>query len=156
MSHYDAEAERLRDAAVTATRGVAAAVKQAQEARVEVGLSGDLIPVMGAIAGLILACEALQAAGKQAETELRTTLAKSMSLGATTVRTESLTISLKEGARRVVLTGTVPPEFLIPQEPKPDIKAIGDTLRKGEALDWATLSNGGEQSLQIRVREEVS
>jgi hypothetical protein len=152
-THAEAATTALRDAAAPPMAAVAAAVSRARDAQATFREAEDVIQVMGATAGLILALEALEEAAKRAETAMRAVLAETMwSTGATTFRTEAHTVSAKEATRRVVITGQVPPELMVPQPPKPDLDGIKQRLRDGR-LDFAELSNGGPPVLQIRTRE---
>lgn len=63
------------------------------------------------------------------------------------VKTNLFTVSLRKNPPKLVVTGDVPQEFLIPQEPKVDNAGIKNLL-KSQDLDFAHLEQS--QSLQIR------
>jgi len=78
---------------------------------------------------------------KQAlETAMRAT-------GKTKFKTELFSFNIQKNPARLVITGEVPEEFLIPQEPKVDNKAIKELLKQQE-LPFAYL----EQSESLRIR----
>src|SRR4051812_49125036 len=96
--------EALRDAVAAPIAGVAGAVRQAIAAQEALREADDLLPAMEAAAGLVLAMETLQEAAKRAESTGRAVLARTMaSTGATTIRTDAHTVSVKDGSRRVIL-----------------------------------------------------
>lgn len=159
MSHANNAATALRDAANAATRPVAAAVRSAQEARAEVALAGDIVQCMGSVASLIIACEAMQDAGKLAEAELRAKLASVMTeVGAATIHTEFHTVSLREAPRtvRIIDPDQIPPELMRQPPPAPDKIEIGKLLRDGKSVPGAALNNQREQVVAIRNRERAS
>ncbi len=61
------------------------------------------------------------------------------------------TLSLRNNGQKVELTdeARIPTRFWIEQSPKLDKKALGDALKAGEAIEGASLSNGGV-SLSVR------
>ena len=63
------------------------------------------------------------------------------------------TISVKRtpASAMIVDESAVPSKFWKPQDPKLDKKAVLDALKTGEAVEGATLSNGG-QALQVRFK----
>lgn len=63
------------------------------------------------------------------------------------VKTELFNVSLRKTPPKLIVTGEVPQEFLIPQEPKVDNASIKEML-KTQTLDFAHLEQG--QSLSIR------
>ena len=62
-------------------------------------------------------------------------------------KTDLFSFSIQKNPARLVITGDVPKDYLIPQEPKVDSKAIKDLLKEKE-LDFAHL----EQSESLRIR----
>jgi len=78
---------------------------------------------------------------KQAlETAMRAT-------GKTKFKTELFSFNIQKNPARLVITGEVPEEYLIPQEPKIDTSAIKEALKQQE-LPFAHL----EQSESLRIR----
>lgn len=67
--------------------------------------------------------------------------------GNSKVKTILFTVSLRKNPPKLVVTGDVPKEFLIPQEPKVDNAAIKNLLKTQE-LEFAHLEQ--TQSLSIR------
>lgn len=67
--------------------------------------------------------------------------------GKTKLKTDLFSFSIQKNPARLVITGEVPEQFLIPQEPKVDNKAIKELLKQQE-LPFAHL----EQSESIRIR----
>lgn len=67
--------------------------------------------------------------------------------GKNKIKTNLFTISLRKNPPKLVVTGDVPKEFLIPQEPKVDNTAIKNLLKTQE-LEFAHLEQ--TQSLSIR------
>lgn len=65
----------------------------------------------------------------------------------TKVKTNLFTVSLRKNPPKLVVTGEVPEEYLIPQEPKTDNAAI-KSLLKSQELAFAHLEQS--QSLSIR------
>ena len=62
-------------------------------------------------------------------------------------KTDLFSFNIQKNPARLVITGDVPKDYLIPQEPKVDSKAIKDLLKEKE-LDFAHL----EQSESLRIR----
>jgi chaperonin cofactor prefoldin len=67
--------------------------------------------------------------------------------GKTKFKTELFSFNIQKNPARLVITGEVPEEYLIPQEPKIDTKAIKEILKQQE-LPFARL----EQSESLRIR----
>ncbi len=133
---------------------VSAAVRQAIAAQGDLREAEDFLPVMQAAVGVILACEAMQAAAKKAEASARAALAEAMSLGATTIQAGLHTVSLRDAPRSAVVTdlALLPERFMVqaPQPPpKPDLTALRKALLDGP-ITGAQLSNGGLPTIAIR------
>ncbi len=62
-------------------------------------------------------------------------------------KTDLFSFNIQKNPARLVITGDVPKDYLIPQEPKVDNKTIKDLLKEKE-LDFAHL----EQSESLRIR----
>jgi predicted nuclease with TOPRIM domain len=69
------------------------------------------------------------------------------STGKVKFKTDLFSFNIQKNPARLVITGDVPKDYLIPQEPKVDSKAIKDLLKEKE-LDFAHL----EQSESLRIR----
>lgn len=67
--------------------------------------------------------------------------------GKTKFKTDLFSFNIQRNAPRLIITGDVPKEYLIPQPPKVDNKKIRDLLKK-EELKFAHLEQG--ESLRIR------
>lgn len=156
MTHAAAATGALREAVMPSLAPVSAAVGQAREAQAAFRAADDLVDVMEAAAGLILALEAMEHAAKTTGAEARAALAKAMSLGATQFRTASHVVSLKEGTRAVIITdaAAIPREFWTTPEPHPDKTEIGKLLRRGERVPGAELANYVADVVQIRNRNQ--
>lgn len=135
---------------------VSAAVRQAIAAQGELREAEDFLPVMQAAVGIILACETMQAAAKQAEATARAALAEAMSLGATTIQAGLHTVSLRDAPRSAVVTdlALLPTEMMTTLAPKPDLVAIRKALLDGMPMPGCQLSNGGAATVQIRTRSK--
>ena len=114
---------------------------------------GDLSEACRAALRSVLAAEAVENAAKCAAQAMRKLLTEALEAGPGIVRTSSHTASTGKARRKVIITGTVPPEWLIAPPPKPDTERIAQALDKGP-LPFATLSNGGEPVLSIRTRSK--
>jgi hypothetical protein len=150
--------DELRASLATTTRAASSAVGSVIQAQRALPAAGDnIIAVYRATIDLILACEAAETAFADAVAGARAALAASMeSCGAGTIQTATHSAALKAGARRVMITGTVPPEMLKtpePPKPRPDLDLIKAALKNGP-LEYAHLSNGGEQVLAITSRKQ--
>lgn len=160
MSGAQDAAKALQAAVAAALKSVAVAVGGARVAQASMADAEDLVEVMQAAAAVVLACEAVHEAAKKAEADARKALAAAMANGATTFHTEQHTVSLREGARRVIVTdqAELPARFIVqpprPPEPQPcpDLSAIAFELRNGREVTGATLSNGGPATVVIRNR----
>lgn len=67
--------------------------------------------------------------------------------GKTKFKTDLFSFNIQKNPARLVITGDVPSEYLIPQEPKVDNKTIKELLKQQE-LPFAHLEQG--ESLRIR------
>lgn len=148
------EAAAALDAIVSAALvPVSAAVRQAIAAQSTQREAEDLVPVMQATVGVILACEAMQSAAKAAETTARQALAEAMSLGCTTIQVGTHTASLRDAPQTAMVTdlAALPAEYMTTPAPRPDLPAIRKALLKG-LVPGAQLSNGGAPTIQIRSK----
>lgn len=79
---------------------------------------------------------------------MKQTLENAMKVtGKTKFKTDLFSFNIQKNPARLVITGEVPEQFLIPQEPKVDNEAIKELLKQQE-LPFAQL----EQSESIRIR----
>ena len=79
---------------------------------------------------------------------MKQTLENAMKItGKTKFKTDLFSFNIQKNPARLVITGEVPEQFLIPQEPKVDNKAIKELLKQQE-LPFAHL----EQSESLRIR----
>ncbi len=148
----------LQAAAERALSQLSKPVTEARDARYEMNNVTDLVDVMGYVADAILACEALHGVAKRAEADLRLHLARSMAdTGAQSILTPDgyHSISLRAAIRGAIIEdrNAIPAELFSTPEPKPDLVEIAKRLRSGVSVPGAVLSNGGEQTIQIRKRE---
>ncbi len=148
-------AVRLRADVAAPLSAVSAAVRATIDAQATLKAATDLVDVMQASAGIVLAMEALQDAAGQAEKHTRQVLATAMSAtGATTIQTDAHTISLRDAAQVVLVTdrALIPPAFMRTRDPEPDKVTIGKLLRDGQVVPGVVLSNGAAPTIQIRGR----
>ena len=148
------EAAAALDAIVSAVLvPVSAAVRQAIAAQGTLREAGDLMPVMQATVGVILACEAMQSAAKAAEASARQALAEAMGLGCTTIQVGPHTASLRDAPLAAMVTdlAALPAEYMTTPAPRPDLPAIRKALLRGP-VPGAQLSNGGAATVTIRSK----
>lgn len=144
-------------AAVTAIRSAAALIGEdnIHDAVADVLLAGSLIPALQAGGSLVLALE--DAANRYAETakRLRAALTEAMSMSVPAVNLPHHVMSYVEAKPRPVVTdaAALPPEFLIPQPPKPDLAAIARAVKHGPVAGVA-MTNGGAGHIRISTRRE--
>ena len=156
MSH-ETEAERaLFEAVFNALTLIAQPVKYllAEQEKIPEA-SNHFVAMQQSTVNVIMACDALQLAAKNAEAQCRVALAEAMALGSTTVRTEHFSVSLRAAAQRVLITdeAAIPARYMVQPPPKPDMVAISALLRSGRTLAGAELTNGGADIVSIRTRK---
>ena len=117
--------------------------------------SNHFVAMQQSAVSVIMACDALQLAGKNAEAQCRVALATAMALGSTTVRTTDFTASLRAAAQRVLITdeAAIPARYMVQPPPKPDMVAIAAHLRAGQDIPGVSLTNGGADIVSIRTRK---
>lgn len=116
---------------------------------------GDYTETCQDVLRAVLAVEAAEDAAKAAREALRALLTDALDMGPGIVRTDTHTASVGKGRRAVVITGDVPPEWLVQPPPRPDKERIREALERSEALAFATLAGGnGEPLLTIRARRD--
>jgi hypothetical protein len=64
------------------------------------------------------------------------------------VKTELVTVSIQSNPPSVEITGEVPAEYLVAQEPKVDKRGILEALKAGQELSFAQITQG--RSLRIK------
>ena len=60
------------------------------------------------------------------------------------VKTLLLTMARYQGREKVTIYGPLPEQYLIPQEPKVDKKAVMEALKAGDAVPGASLDRGDD------------
>ena len=157
MTHEKAALFRLNTTVAGGLTAIATAARGVNEAELAWVEATGLVPGLQAALTMILACEALEAAAKASAAACRTALAEAMATGATTVRTEHHTASLRAAPMRVLVTDAalLPPHLMRQPPPAPDLTAIGTLLRDGQDVPGAVLGNGGPDTVQIRTRKET-
>ncbi|HEY2619456.1 MAG TPA: siphovirus Gp157 family protein [Acetobacteraceae bacterium] len=146
-THSAAAASGLRVALAAAHGPLRAAVETYRAARAALTPEADLLDVLRAAGGIVLAAEAITAAGKQVETTVRTALAACMSdTGCPSVALASHVVHLSTKPARVDIENrdAIPGEFMRTPPPAPDKVAIGKLLRAGAAVPGARLIGNQE------------
>lgn len=97
-----------------------------------------------------LAARALRL-GEREIKKRRTILAAMQEAGLKKIEAPDFTISVSSGKPKVIITDEtkLPMQFLVPQQPKPDKKAIAEMLASKTEVPGATLSNA-ESFLTVR------
>ena len=114
----------------------------------------DLLDVLRATGGLVLAAEAIVAASKQVEATARSTLAQTlMDTGAYSIRSATHTFSASPGRQSVTITSAadVPAHLLHQPPPSPDKTKILRLLKAGEEVPGCELSNGSQPILTVKA-----
>lgn len=89
---------------------------------------------------------------KRAETKKAAIFRAMQEIGLNKVERPAFTLSIRAGSPKVIITDEEQvPETLMRVKKEPDKTAIGDLLKAGQTLPYATLSNG-EPSLQVRTK----
>jgi hypothetical protein len=147
QSHADAAATALRTAVTAAHGPLRDAVTAYRTASAALAPDADLLDVLRAVGGIVLAAEAIVAAGKQLETAARTALASCMSeTGCPAVALASHVVHLGTKPDRVDVEdeSAIPRELLRQPPAAPDKVAIGKLLRAGAAVPGARLVGNQE------------
>jgi hypothetical protein len=147
QSHANAAAAALRQAIVNATPPLRDAVQAYRTARVGLTPDANLLEILRAAGGIVLAAEAIVAAGKQVEATARTALAQTMTeTGCPSVGLASHVVHLSTKPARVDVEDerAIPPELMRQPPPAPDKVAIGKLLRAGAAVPGARLVGNQE------------
>ncbi len=127
---------------VTAARDIIRpAVEAFGVAYQRVKAAADIVTSLKSLGDAVLAAEAIEAAAAESAKKLRTLMAATMELGATTITTDSGKWTLVDLPPLVEIADpkAVPDEFLTVAEPKPDKARISAHIRAGAAINWATL-----------------
>jgi hypothetical protein len=135
--------------AVTAAHGpLRAAVEAYRAARAGLTSDADLLEILRAAGGIVLAAEAITAASKQVETTARAAMANCMSeTGCPAVALDHHVVHLGTKPDRVDIEdeSAIPPALLRqPPPPAPDKVSIGKALRAGAAVPGARLVGNKE------------
>jgi Siphovirus Gp157 len=154
QSHADAAATTLRRALAASHAPLREAVASYRTAYAGLTAGVDLLDVLRAVGGLVLAAEAIVAASKQVETTARDALASCMAeTGCPAVALGSHTVHLSTKPARVDIADeqAIPPELLRQPPPAPDKVAIGKLLRAGAAVPGARLVGNREPVCVFKV-----
>jgi hypothetical protein len=153
-SHADAAAAALRTAISAAHAPLRDAVAAYRAASAALTPDADLLEILRAAGGIVLAAEAIVAAGKQVEATARTALASTlMDTGACSIRGSTHTFSASAGRQSVNITraADVPAEFLRQPPPAPDKVRILPLLKAGQIIPGCELSNGSQPILIVKA-----
>ena len=145
--HANAAAAALRHAITAAHTPLRDAVQAYRTASAALTPDADLLEVLRAAAGIVLAAEAIVAAGKQVEVTARAALATCMSdTGCPSVGLASHVVHLSTKADHVDIENAraIPPDLMRQPAPAPDKVAIGKLLRAGAAVPGARLIGNKE------------
>jgi Siphovirus Gp157 len=147
-SHAGAATEALRQAIAAAQRPLRDAVAAYKAAHIQLAADADLLDALRATGELVLAAEAIVAAGKQVEATARAALAQTMSdTGCPAVALAGHVVHLGAKPSRVDIEDeqAIPAELLRqPPPPAPDKVAIGKLLRAGATVPGARLIENHE------------
>lgn len=150
-----ASVDALRADLAAAIKPLAPAVRGIQGVQAELREGdGEFLGVCQVALRAVLAVEALEAVAEGVKDDLRALLAGALEIGPGIVRSETHTASIGEAPRGVVITGEVPDTWMSAPKPTPDKRRIAEALKRGQALPFATLSNGGAPVLAIKARKE--
>jgi Siphovirus Gp157 len=154
QSHADTAAAALRQALAAAHAPLREAVASYRTAYAGLAPNADLLDMLRAAGGLVLAAEAIVAASKQVEATARTTLAQTlMDTGACSIRSATHTFSASPGRQFVTITSAadVPAHLLHQPPPGPDKTKILRLLKAGEGVPGCELSNGSQPILTVKA-----
>jgi hypothetical protein len=154
QSHADAAATALRHAIAAAHAPLREAVARYRTAYAGLASDADLLDVLRAAGGLVLAAEAIVAASKQVEATARAALASCMAeTGCPAVALDSHTVHLSTKPSHVDIEDerAIPPELMRTPPPAPDKVAIGKLLRAGAVVPGARLVGNREPVCVFKV-----
>jgi hypothetical protein len=154
-SHADAAASGLRIAVTTAHGPLRDAVAAYRTAWAALTPDADLLEILRAAGGIVLAAELIAAAGKQAEAAARAALAQAMSeTGCPAVALATHTVHLGTKPARVDIENesAIPAELFRTPTPQPDKVAIAKLLRAGAEVPGARLIGNGGPAVVFRSR----
>jgi hypothetical protein len=154
QSHADAAAATLRQALAASHAPLREAVASYRAAYAGLTADADLLDMLRAAGGLVLAAEALVAASKQVEATARAALTSCMvETGCPAVSLDSHTVHLSTKPSRVDIEDeqAIPPELMRTPPPAPDKVAIGKLLRAGAAVPGARLVGNQEPMCVFKV-----
>jgi hypothetical protein len=147
-------ADALRNAIANATPPLRDAVLAYRTARSGMAAEADLLDVLRAAGGIVLAAEAITAAAKQLEAAARTALASTLlDTGACSIRSSTHTFSASQGRQSVTITSAdeVPQHLLRQPPPSPDKTKILQLLKAGESVPGCELGNGSQPILIVKA-----
>jgi hypothetical protein len=154
LSHADAAITTLRQAIGAGHAPLAAAVTAYRAASAGLRSDADLLDMLRSAGALVLAAEAIVAAGKHVEVTARAALASTlMDTGACSIRSRTHTFSASPGRQSVSVTSAadVPTNLLHQPPPSPDKAKILRLLKAGETVPGCELSNGGQPILTVKA-----
>jgi hypothetical protein len=146
-SHANAAAAALRSAITAAHGPLRDAVTAYRTASAGLAPDADLLEILRAAGGIVLAAEAIAAAGKSLEAAARTATAQTMlDTGCPSVGLANHVVHLSTKADHVDIEDAraIPPDLMRQPAPAPDKVAIGKLLRAGAAVPGARLIGNKE------------
>jgi hypothetical protein len=146
-THSDAAASALRHALSAAHGPLRAAVEAYRTARAALTPDADLLEILRAAGGIVLAAEAITTAAKQLEATARAALASCMSdTGCPSIGLASHVVHLSTKADHVDIEDAraIPPDLMRQPPAAPDKVAIGKLLRAGAVVPGARLVGNQE------------
>jgi Siphovirus Gp157 len=153
-THAGAATEALRQAIAAAQKPLRDAVAAYKAAHIQLAAEADLLDALRAAGELVLAAEAIVAAGKQVEATARAAMAQAlMDTGACTIRSATHSFSASPGRQSVTVTSAdaVPSHLLRQPPPSPDKAKILRLLKAGETIPGCELSNGSQPILTVKA-----
>jgi hypothetical protein len=154
QTHAETAATALRQALSAGHAALRDAVTAYRAACAGLSADADLLDTLRAAGSIVVAAEAIAAAGKHAEATARATLAQAlMDTGACSIRSATHTFSASAGRQSVTVTSAadVPPHLLHQPPPSPDKAKILRLLKAGESVAGCELSNGSLPILTVKA-----
>lgn len=149
-THADAATTALRQALAASHAPLRDAVAAYRAATAGLSADADLLDTLRAAGSIVVAAEAIAAAGKHAEASARAALASALiDTGACSIRSASHIFSASPGRQSVTVTSAadVPAHLLHQPPPSPDKAKILRLLKAGELVAGCELSNNGSQPI---------
>jgi Siphovirus Gp157 len=157
QSHADTAATALRQALTASHAQLRESVASYRTAWSALTAAADLLDLLRATGGLVLAAEAIVAASKQVEATARTTLAQSVSeTGCPAVALAHHVVHLGTKPARVDIEdeSAIPAELMRQPAPAPDKTAISRMLRAGAEVPGARLIGNHEPMAVFRSNHQ--